>query len=60
MSSFQSKVATEVWVRAGNGGATIRHSLGGGAGVRMVERDMSDTLETAPGEIRPLLGDTEI
>ena len=47
-------------MRAGKGGATIRHSLGGGAGVRMVERDISDTLETAPGEIRPLLGDTEI
>ena len=50
---FQSKVATEVCVRAGNGGLTRRHSRGGGAGVRIVDRDSRDTLDTQPGEIRP-------
>ena len=54
MRSFQSNVLTEVWVRAGKGGATILHSRGGGAGVLMVDLDIRETLETAPGEIRPL------
>ena len=49
----QSNVATDVCVRAGKGGATNFHSLGGGAGVLMVDRDISETLETPPGEDRP-------
>ncbi|MCP3666117.1 MAG: hypothetical protein GY696_27060 [Gammaproteobacteria bacterium] len=50
---FQSKVATEVWVRAGNGGLTSRHSLGSGARVRLVDRDSRDMLDTQPGNIQP-------
>ena len=53
---FQSNVATDVCVSAGIGGAAIRHSRGGGAGVRIVDRDISDTLDildTPPGELRP-------
>jgi hypothetical protein len=37
----------------GNGGWIILHTLGGGAGVLIVERDMSDMLDIPPGELLP-------
>ena len=52
-SIFQSKVETEVWVMGGKGGCTILQTLGGGAGVRIVERDMRDMLDMPPGEVLP-------
>lgn len=54
--SFQSKVDTEVCVMGGKGGCAMRHTLGGGAGVLMVVRDMDDMVdieERPPGEVRP-------
>ena len=37
----------------GKGGCTILQTLGGGAGVRIVERDMRDMLDMPPGELLP-------
>jgi hypothetical protein len=53
--SFQSKVLTEVWVRGGKGGATMRHSRGGGGArlERRVARERHEALDTPPGELRP-------
>lgn len=40
-------------VIGGKGGWTIFQTLGGGAGVLMVERDINDMLDIPPGELRP-------
>ena len=37
----------------GKGGCTILQTLGGGAGVLIVERDMRDMLDIPPGELLP-------
>ena len=37
----------------GKGGWIIFHTLGGGAGVLIVERDIRDMLEMPPGELLP-------
>jgi len=45
-----------VCVMGGNGGCTIRHTFGGGAGVLIVVRDMDDMVdieERPPGDVRP-------
>ena len=42
-----------MWVMGGKGGRTILQDLGGGAGVLMVDLDMSDILEIQPGDDRP-------
>jgi len=42
-----------VCVIGGKGGWTILHTLGGGAGVLIVERDMRDMLDIPPGELLP-------
>lgn len=42
-----------MWVIGGKGGWMILQDLGGGAGVLIVDLDISDMLEMQPGEERP-------